>query len=182
VPSSGFPKIVESAAIKGMTPGLFVVVAGFCPGEAATRVARFLRALEPGTTTRTVDVPVLACPEIAAAWQVGGSVRVAAGSTNVLRVQIFDDGSKDTEGSLSFALAWLRGGGEILEARRVGDLRCAGHTALRLDKTRIRVLAECVTDGCTLDEIRRMSWTLEAEDAIAITPRAGKIIREMECD
>ena len=179
----GYPKIVDSATIKGMAPGLAVVVAGFCAGEQATRVARFLRALEPGAYTRAAVVPALACPEIASEWQIGASVKVAAGPKNVLRVQIFDDGRKEADKeSLAFAVAWLRSATEVLEAWRVGDLRCVGHTVVRLDKTRIRVLAECVTDSCTQDEVRKMSWTLEAEDAIAVAPRVGKIIKEMECD
>jgi hypothetical protein len=67
--AAGFPKVVDSATVKGLNPGFQIAVAGFCPAKGKqAALARDLLALEfLGTYLRPVtDVDVGTCPTIIA--------------------------------------------------------------------------------------------------------------------
>lgn len=61
---AGYPKLVKSADYKGLKPGFFIMIAGFCPKSASKQALTVLRTIEPGAYVRTVDVDagVTACP------------------------------------------------------------------------------------------------------------------------
>jgi hypothetical protein len=66
--AKGFPKVIESAKVKGLKPGFHVAVLGFCPaGDRRAVLARDLMRLDfPGTYLRTVEGPFDGqCPKIA---------------------------------------------------------------------------------------------------------------------
>ncbi|MBZ4422739.1 hypothetical protein [Myxococcus sp. RHSTA-1-4] len=61
----GFPTLVESRTIRGLKPGFWVWVVGFCPADDSGRVLELLKAVAPDTYARDVNIPgkKLACPE-----------------------------------------------------------------------------------------------------------------------
>lgn len=62
--AEGFPKVVDSATVKGLKPGFFIVLAGFC-----TVVDPALKALDPGAYAKPVQDVAEACPKVAQGWQ-----------------------------------------------------------------------------------------------------------------
>jgi len=179
----GFPKIVDNASLRAVPTGSKAVLVGFCDGDTAAHLVALLRTLSPGAFTKDVDVPALACPKVAPEWQPGPAGKVAAGPENSLHVQVFS-GPESDRGSASrgFAIAWLIHGNEVLEARVLGGTDCSSHQVVRLDKARLRVVAECQTGNCTVSEYSQVIWTLEASEAIATSRRKGKVVQEMSCD
>jgi hypothetical protein len=179
----GFPRIVDAAALPGTPQGAWTVVLGFCQPQTAERLVELLRPLAAGARVQTTDAPALACPKLTGTWQLGGQARVAAGSKNSLRVQLFVLGDEDSSGGPGgFAMAWLSRGNAVLESRAFSDSQCRSLQAVRLDKRRLRVKADCVTDSCTQDEVSEVSWTLEGNEAIDIVRRVGRVLRKRECD
>lgn len=60
----GYPKLVKSADYKGLKPGFFITIAGFCPKSLSQQALAVLRKAESGAYVRTVDVAAgtQACP------------------------------------------------------------------------------------------------------------------------
>jgi hypothetical protein len=66
VPGDGFPRIVDSGSVPGLTPGFDVVLLGLCPDGRGTAVRDVLRAFSDGVYVRPVRVPAdpRACPTL----------------------------------------------------------------------------------------------------------------------
>lgn len=93
--AEGFPKIVESATVEGLKPGLHVVLLGFCSNDdAAARVAA-LRMIDAGVYQRaTPKLPEKTCPTVnafpppgEASWKEDEKVEHDARTTLVAWVQ-----------------------------------------------------------------------------------------------
>lgn len=63
----GFPRVVESATLKGLKPGFFVVVAGYC--AAAEPLLTALKAADAGAYAKPVEGVGEACPTFDGAWK-----------------------------------------------------------------------------------------------------------------
>lgn len=61
--ADGFPKVVDSATVKGLKPGFFIVLAGFC-----SVVDPALKALDPGAYSKPVQDVAEACPKVQNDW------------------------------------------------------------------------------------------------------------------
>jgi hypothetical protein len=59
--AEGFPKIVRSDTVPGLTPGFEVVVLGFCPRDEATNVRAYIKALFPSTYEKPASFGKWAC-------------------------------------------------------------------------------------------------------------------------
>jgi hypothetical protein len=57
----GFPKIVRSDTVPGLTPGFEVVLMGFCPGDEAKNLRAYIKALYPFTYEKPVNAGKWAC-------------------------------------------------------------------------------------------------------------------------
>lgn len=60
----GFPKIIESATVKGLNAGFHIVLLGFC-SEVDLNLLRVVRIIQPGAYFRKVNIPRdrLSCPK-----------------------------------------------------------------------------------------------------------------------
>ena len=75
-----FPKVVRSDEVKGLRPGLFVAILGFC--EKSSPVLEALRKIDPGIYARKVQGDFAeSCPPLAL-------IEPAAGEENELRSAI----------------------------------------------------------------------------------------------
>lgn len=61
----GFPTLVRSSTVRGLKPGFWVWVVGFCPPDEGARALELLKLVAPDVYARDVKVPAKkrACPE-----------------------------------------------------------------------------------------------------------------------
>lgn len=87
----GFPKVVESATVKGLKPGFWIVLAGFCK-----TVDPGLKAIDPGAYAKPVQVDAEACPALKDHW-VASTVEAKDAEKRTLRAVLFQSTSQRDE-------------------------------------------------------------------------------------
>jgi threonine dehydrogenase-like Zn-dependent dehydrogenase len=104
----GFPKSIESRAVKGLKPGLHIVLLGLCSErDDATLALAVAKSVEPGVYVRRIEFEGSgSCPVLKAPW-----TQVAAtGERTRLDIKVISD--KRT----LRVLAWLKDdGGDVLD-------------------------------------------------------------------
>lgn len=86
VPTSGFPKIVESASVEGLKPGFHVLVLGACQEGPGLLLLEMARQFHPGSYFRNVKWQgELPCPTLAGPWKLE-SQGIAGGDGGEIRV------------------------------------------------------------------------------------------------
>ncbi|QSQ23839.1 hypothetical protein JY651_02310 [Pyxidicoccus parkwayensis] len=91
----GFPKLVQSNTVRGLKPGFWVWVVGFCPSDDSVRALELLKLVAPDTYARDVQLPAksLACPDVSAASLQADSHEFKLSGGRVLRVLTYDESS-----------------------------------------------------------------------------------------
>lgn len=87
--AEGFPKVVDSATVKGLKPGFWIVLAGFC-----ATVDPALKALDPGAYSKPVEVEKAACPVVLDGWT-ASTLEVKDADKRTLRGVLFQPKLED---------------------------------------------------------------------------------------
>ncbi|NMO14721.1 hypothetical protein HPC49_05365 [Pyxidicoccus fallax] len=132
----GFPKLVESRTVRGLKPGFWVWVVGFCPGDDGERAMELLKIVAPDTYARDVNIPSkkLACPEVDGASLAEDSHSFKLSRERTLRVFTHEE-SQEPEGDAPgdsytrthYTFALMDKAGAVLDtASAVGEERFSG--------------------------------------------------------
>jgi hypothetical protein len=169
------PEEIASEKLPGLRPGYKVLLLGLCPADRAARMLPLLRTVDPQIYTREVE-GVERCPELMdREAKVLGPIQVKAGDQNTLVVT----GIAGPFAGL--AVAVLRDpAGKELERKTFAEA-CAGLELSKLDKARLRVKGTCEVPECTSPWIFERSWTIEAEETIAVKERTLRTLQKGDC-
>jgi hypothetical protein len=116
----GFPKLEESAAVTGLKPGFFIVVAGYCADD---KLLPAVKALDPGAYAKMVQVDAAACPSLADRIEVK-TAEAKDAEKRVLRATLF--ATTDERDSWLLHLSWRDKSGALLAERLVAEIDAAG--------------------------------------------------------
>ncbi|WP_163995386.1 hypothetical protein [Pyxidicoccus caerfyrddinensis] len=92
----GFPTLVQSNTVRGLKPGFWVWVIGFCPADEGGRALELLKLVAPDAYSRDVKVPAkkLACPKTEDATLQADSHEFKLPEGRMLRVLTYEESSE----------------------------------------------------------------------------------------
>jgi hypothetical protein len=182
----GYPRIVESGSVQGLKPGFHPVILGYCRADAAAEVLPLLQAVDREIYARQVDVPELACPYTSRPWTAADPVSIKLAEKRQLTAVAFSLGDFASPGNESggVTLVLRDAAGKILDAQYTA-YGCFSHEVER-DRTRLRVRSKCVAGMCDIaavpSGIEEVTWTVEAEEAIAVKQVRKVVLEKHRCD
>jgi hypothetical protein len=96
VVEEGFPTLVRSNTVRGLKPGFWVWVVGFCPADEGGRALELLKLVAPDAYSRDVKVPAkrLACPKTEDATLQADSHEFKLSEGRRLRVLTYEESSE----------------------------------------------------------------------------------------
>ena len=99
-PAAGFPKVIESATVKGLKPGFHVVILGACSDADGLRAMESVRSYGAGAYSRAVDWPdPLPCPTLRKGWTIEVAASVGSVKDGSLTAYALMNGSDPKPGS-----------------------------------------------------------------------------------
>lgn len=158
--ATGFPRVVRSDDVRGLKPGLHVVLLGVCATkDEATRVRESLRTALPHAYLRRVEGVAIGCPVVSTA----AATRIDGPSGDEQRVAFPDE-----------ARAWVI---TTPVTRRDGDAVLARDLVIELEKND-RVLDRLHLTG----ESGEREHPQRAGERILITTRSAEVVEVIRAD
>ncbi len=163
----GFPTLVQSSTVRGLKPGFWVWVVGFCPAGEGSAALAPLKVVAPDAYARDVQVPreKLDCPNVEAASLEAGSHTFKQPEGRVLRVFKYEESEApegdepgDTYTRTHYVFTLMAKTGEVLdtvdavgEETFSGDIRngpsgynCRGPSITRDARGVVKFTRHCV--------------------------------------
>ncbi|MCY1020687.1 hypothetical protein [Pyxidicoccus sp. MSG2] len=136
VVAEGFPTLVQSNTVRGLKPGFWVWVVGFCPADEGARALELLKLVASDAYSREVKVPAkkLACPKTEDATLQADSHEFKLSKGRMLRVLTYEESSEpegdepgDSYTRTHYLIALMDKSGALLDTGDVvGEERFSG--------------------------------------------------------
>lgn len=179
----GFPKVVASASVEGLKPGLYVVLLGFCSAEDAPSRLGTLRMLDGGAYARaTTSLPKDACPQVKPfpppgddTWSAGDTLDLGGGLVLSTWTHRFGDDRQ--------LLARLTRDGQLVDgyrvppagdAQRALDASCSQSTTVDAKAKAVVVDEDCrlavpgEAAGCVADSSGTFSLSVDEKGRLKV--------------
>lgn len=179
--SPGFPKVMESAAVKGMKPGFHVAVLGFCSEREAMELALSVaKSVEPKVYVRAVDVSSASCPKLKPEWKLVDSDRAGPLSLRAVQEQGQGHGLKlmallvDEKGeALDYA---------VEEPTCTIDCPRVDVTSLTDGSGTLAVVVDEESPGCTAPDFEQWEWLVQVKKKRVSAKRHRVRFQKGACD